>query len=171
MNFTLVTSFDCKQAAVRCVRYNSDGDFCVTAGSDKTIRLWNPCKRLLLKRYDGHHSDVLDAVSSHDNANIVSGGTDKTVLLWDVSASEPVRRIRGHFGDVNCVLFNADSSVVLSGSADHSVRVWDTRSRSKEAVQVSRPLRSWSVQASCWQTESKSGCIACHLAATTVSFF
>ena len=79
---------------------------------------------------------MLDAVSSHDNANIVSGGTDKTVILWDVSSSEPVRRIRGHYGDVNCVTLNADSSVILSASSDHSVRVWDVRSRSKEPVQV-----------------------------------
>jgi mitogen-activated protein kinase organizer 1 len=98
--------------------------------------LWNPKKKLLLKKYDGHHSDVLDAVSSNDNANIVSGGTDKTVILWDVSSSEPVRRMRGHYGNVNCVSFNADSSVVLSASNDHSVRIWDVRSMGREPVQV-----------------------------------
>lgn len=108
----------------------------MTTGSDKTIKLWNPVKGLLLKKYEGHHSDVLCAVSSHDNSNIVSGSSDKSVILWDVTESEPVRRIRGHYGDINCVAFNADSSVALSGSTDHSVRVWDMRSRSKEPVQV-----------------------------------
>lgn len=153
-DFVQIQSLDCKQAAVRSVRYNSefifqtkgcfsfddvilgDGDFCITAGSDKSIKLWNPRKGLLLKKYDGHTSDVLDAVSSHDNANIASGGTDKTVILWDVTDSQPVRRIRGHYGQVNCVLFNSDSSVILSGSLDHSVRVWDVRHWSKDPVQV-----------------------------------
>lgn len=28
------------QGAVLCVRYNADGNYCVSGGADKTIRLW-----------------------------------------------------------------------------------------------------------------------------------
>lgn len=28
------------QGAVLCVRYNTDGHYCVSGGADKTIRLW-----------------------------------------------------------------------------------------------------------------------------------
>ena len=40
---------DCKLGAVNCVRFTSDGNYCVTAGDDKTVRLYNPHKSSLSK--------------------------------------------------------------------------------------------------------------------------
>lgn len=37
------------------------GSYCMTCGSDKTLRLWNPHKSLLIKTYMGHGAEVLDA--------------------------------------------------------------------------------------------------------------
>ena len=34
-------SIDCLQGAVRAVRYNVDGDYILTCGSNKTVKLWN----------------------------------------------------------------------------------------------------------------------------------
>ena len=31
---------DCQQGAVRAVRFNVDGDYVITSGSNKTIKLW-----------------------------------------------------------------------------------------------------------------------------------
>ena len=68
------------QGAVRAVRFNSEsntiivlgflieahqsqenGNYCMTCGSDKTLKLWNPHKALLIKTYMGHGAEVLDA--------------------------------------------------------------------------------------------------------------
>jgi mitogen-activated protein kinase organizer 1 len=38
----LAATLDCKQGAVRAVRYNVDGNYCITCGSDKSVKLWNP---------------------------------------------------------------------------------------------------------------------------------
>lgn len=38
------SQIDCQQGAVRAVRYNVDGNYALTAGSDRTIKLWNPTK-------------------------------------------------------------------------------------------------------------------------------
>ena len=32
---------DCAQGAVRAVRYNVEGDYILTCGSNKTVKLWN----------------------------------------------------------------------------------------------------------------------------------
>ena len=37
-----------------------DGNYCLTCGSDKTVKLWNPHTGLLLKTYVGHGQEVLD---------------------------------------------------------------------------------------------------------------
>lgn len=126
----------CKQGAVRAVRFNVEGEYCLTCGSDKSVKLWNPYRGALLKTYSGHGYEVLDAQSSCDSSHIVSCGMDKTIILWDVSTGQSLRKYRGHLGTVNCVKFNEDSSVAISGSVDTSIRCWDCRSKKPEAFQI-----------------------------------
>lgn len=44
-----------------------DGSYCLSCGSDKKLKLWNPYEGTLLKTYGGHGNEVLDACSSCDN--------------------------------------------------------------------------------------------------------
>lgn len=44
-----------------------DGEYCLTCGSDKRIKLWNPYKELCLKTYAGHGDCVMDACGSCDS--------------------------------------------------------------------------------------------------------
>ncbi|XP_076346422.1 WD repeat domain-containing protein 83-like [Tachypleus tridentatus] len=126
----------CGQGAVRCVRFNADGNYCLTCGSDKSLKLWNPKTEKLLQKYSGHGYEVLDAQGSCDNSHIVSGSMDKHVFLWDVITANPIRKFRGHAGKVNAVKFNEESSIVLSASIDGTLRAWDCRSRNKDPVQI-----------------------------------
>jgi mitogen-activated protein kinase organizer 1 len=127
---------DCKQGAVRNVRLSVDGQYAMTCGSDKSLKLWNPRKGSQLKVYMGHGFEVLDAQGSCDNSQIVSCGSDKAIVLWDVSSGQWNRKWRGHLSSVTCCRFNEDSSVVITGSVDTTVKVWDCRSRAQEPIQT-----------------------------------
>nr|XP_044607819.1 WD repeat domain-containing protein 83 isoform X1 [Equus asinus] len=157
-------TLDCGQGAVRAVRFNVDGNYCLTCGGDKTLKLWNPLRGTLLRTYSGHGYEVLDAAGSFDNSSLCSGGGDKAVVLWDVASGQVVRKFRGHAGKVNTVQFNEEATVILSGeseakaggpgvlplppksdlpflpaplgSIDSSIRCWDCRSRRPEPVQT-----------------------------------
>lgn len=123
--------------AVLAVRYNSDGNYCLTCGQDRIIKLWNPVKGLCIKSYIGHGHDVFDVAVSSDNSRIASCGGDKLVFYWDVASGNIIRKFKGHDLKVNAVVFaGEDSSVVISGSYDKTVRIFDCRSRSFEAMQV-----------------------------------
>ena len=126
-----------KDDAVRSVSFNVDGEYCLTCGSDKTLKLWNPFKKTLLKTYVAHGQEVLDADSSTDSSKLTSCSADRTVILWDVEAGKVIRKYRGHLSKVNSVRFNQpDSSLIFSGSYDCSVRCWDCRSHSWEPLQI-----------------------------------
>ena len=99
---------------VRAVRFNSDGNYCMTCGSDKTLRLSNPYKGTLLKSYIGHGYEVLDAVAANENDKIASCGTDKTVILWDVSTGKCLRKFKGHLSV--CITSTASKKNRLRGS-------------------------------------------------------
>ncbi|XP_058717695.1 WD repeat domain-containing protein 83-like [Poecile atricapillus] len=110
-----VQTLQCGQGAVRAARFNADGNYCLTCGSDKTLKLWNPHKGTALRAYQGHGYEVLDAAGSFDNSQICSGSADKAVALWDVTTGQVVRKYRGHAGKVNCVQFNEEATVIVSG--------------------------------------------------------
>lgn len=136
-----IKQLDCKQGAVRAVRFNADGNYCLSGGSDRTVKLWNPFRGSLLQTYLGHAGDVLDVRGSCDNATLASASLDKSVVLWDVTTAKSSRKWRGHAGAVQTVCFNEDSSVVISGSIDCSVCCWDTRSRARDPVQALKEAR------------------------------
>ena len=93
-----VTTLNEKGSAIRAVRFNFDGEYCMTCGSDKSVKLWNPYKNILLKTYSGHGYEVLDCTSSADNSRLASCSADKTVVLWDVATGQVIRKYRGHLG-------------------------------------------------------------------------
>jgi len=124
------------QSAIQVVRFNSDGNYCLSGSTDKTIRLWNPFTNRLIKTYVGHGWDVLDLCVSTDNARIGSCGGDRMIFLWDVATGRVIRKFRGHEHRVNCIRFNEDCSVLITGSYDKTVKIWDVRANLFEAIQV-----------------------------------
>lgn len=133
---------------------------------DRTIRLWNPSRNLLVKSYTGGHAaassddGVRCLAASSDSARLASGGGsgDKGVAWWDVATGAVIRKWRGHDAAVGGVcLFDSSggsgsgggsnkgssedsttTSVVVSASDDATARAWDPRSRSTNPVQVFR---------------------------------
>lgn len=125
------------EGPVRNVRFNGSGGYCLTCGSDKQVKLWNPHKGTLLKTYTGHGYEVLDATASQDNGRVASCGEDRMVILWDVATGQVIRKFRGHTQRVNAVKFNQpEATVILSASYDASLRAWDCRSRSYDPIQI-----------------------------------
>lgn len=85
--------------------FSVDGAYCLTCGSDRKLKLWNPYRGVTLKTYEGHGNEVMDSSASCDSSQIVSCGLDKSVILWDVATGIPIRRLRGHAGPVNTVRY------------------------------------------------------------------
>eukprot|EP01018_Ginkgo_biloba_P018608 Gb_17554 [translate_table: standard] len=48
------------EGAVLAVRFNGDGNYCLSCGKDRTVRLWNPHRGIHIKTYKAHARDVRD---------------------------------------------------------------------------------------------------------------
>uniref|UniRef100_A0A7S0N1I4 Anaphase-promoting complex subunit 4 WD40 domain-containing protein n=1 Tax=Pyramimonas obovata TaxID=1411642 RepID=A0A7S0N1I4_9CHLO len=124
------------EGPVFVVKYNRTGQYCLTGGKDRTIRLWIPNRQLCIKTYTGHGQEVRDVACTQDNNRLASCGGDKQVFYWDVSTGRTIRRMHGHDHAVNAVVFAAHDTLIVTAGYDQAVKVWDCRSNSMEAVQA-----------------------------------
>jgi len=135
--------------AVHAVRFSHDGNYCMTAGDDRSVRLFNPHKddpskpggasseALLIKTYSGTHGyEILDVAIATDNAKFATGGGDKSCFYWDVTTGRVIRRIQAHTHRINAVALNEEGTLLLTASYDRSVAAWDLRANSRDPVQV-----------------------------------
>jgi len=124
------------KSSIYVVKFSKDGEYILSGSQDRTIKLWNPYKGLLIKSYDVHSQDVLDLAMFQDNSKFASVGIDKQVYVIDSIKGSIMRRFYGHTERINSVACNELESVLVSGSYDCSVKIWDLKSQSKDPVQT-----------------------------------
>ena len=94
------------------------GDVLVSAGADRTIRVWKG--RALVRTINNHWDAVHALAFSPDGKYLASGSADKTVRIWQPEIGRLVRIVRGHDGPVLDLAWTPRS--VISASSDGKVR-------------------------------------------------
>lgn len=117
------------EGPVYAVALDKNGEYCLSGGRDKRIRLWNTASTssACVQEYEGAAWDVYSICISPALNTFASGGGDRAVLLWDVAQCHVVRKLGQHFERVNSVAFSGDGQVLASGSYDRKTRLWDIR--------------------------------------------
>ena len=68
-----------------------NGEYIVSGGGDKTIKLWDLSSGKCLRTFEGHSGCVNSVVISTDGKYIISGSRDETVKMWDVSTRKNLK--------------------------------------------------------------------------------
>uniref|UniRef100_A0A665VTA6 WD repeat domain-containing protein 83 n=1 Tax=Echeneis naucrates TaxID=173247 RepID=A0A665VTA6_ECHNA len=152
----LLRTIDCRQGAVRAVRFNADGNYLLSCGSDKTLKLWSGSKGTLLKTYSGHGYEVLDADSQLCPRLYVffslcalcflllfcphPGSIDGTVRCWDTRSRryEPIQILDEARDGISSL--KVAQHELLTGSVDGKVRRYDLRMGQLHVDFISSPI-------------------------------
>jgi WD40 repeat protein len=105
--------------------FSSEGKWIVTAGFDKTLRIWDAAKRESVRTLNGHTGLVLALAISKDGKRIASGALDKTIKLWNFESDKSTHNLAGHGSQIYGLAFSPDGKFLASASNDKTVRLWD----------------------------------------------
>lgn len=132
-------------SAVACPAASSGwGHVVVSAGYDKTVRVWDidcPGRSdggdTSQHKLVGHSAPVLvlSLSASYSSLLAASGDRDGVACAWDCVAGRPLATLRGHRGHLTAVEWfagDADAGaappLLCTGAQDGHVRIWDLRS-------------------------------------------
>ena len=105
---------------------SDDEYYLLSAGTDKTIKLWCLRQKCLLAEYRGHTKTIWSVSFSKSGYFFLSGSADFLVKLWSTDDSIAQRVYSGHMGDVTKVDFLKNPDLMISASEDKTIRIWNT---------------------------------------------
>jgi WD40 repeat protein len=112
---------------VAAVDLSGDGRRAVSAGADRTIRIWDVEGGKELRQCKPVPPAAACVALNPEAKRIASGhqAPDNRIRIWDAETGAVVREIIGHTGRVLAVRFLPDGKSLLSASADGTLRLWD----------------------------------------------
>lgn len=111
---------------VNTLLFSPDGQFLISGGADKQIKIWNLTTGQAVRTLSGHKSFINSLAISPDGQTLASGGADKQINIWNLTTGQLVRSIP-FTNYVNALAFSPDGSTLAGASADRTLRLWQVK--------------------------------------------
>ncbi|KAG2743303.1 WD40 repeat-like protein [Suillus brevipes Sb2] len=100
----------------------------VTGSDDKTLRIWDLETGVVLKKMEGHSSEVRALAVSRDDQIIASADEHGKTIAWHGENGESLTKpIKAHSNLIHSVDFCPDGTVLATGSYDGMTKFWCTK--------------------------------------------
>jgi len=121
----LVGSIGNHESKVESVCFTHDGEFVVSAGYDKLLKVWRVGTwELVSQLRDG---GTIPVILPHPKDNLIATGLHGGgVTLWDIESSRKLSTLKTGHGHVYAMSFSKDGKWLITGGQDASIRLWDS---------------------------------------------
>ncbi len=115
------------EKGIRGLAFTPYGNILASYGDDKTIKLWDLKKEVLLRTFKGHTKPVNSIAVSPDQRHLASVSDDKTVRIWDFESGKMLYTLKSHSRPIYAVSFSPDGKMLASGGEDKLIRLWNVK--------------------------------------------
>ena len=134
------------QGEIKDLLLLNDGKTLITAGTDRTIRLWNLSTGQLIRTLNQHTNVVKALAVTTDQTILISTGDDRTIRFWALPSGQPRGQIaNAHPAPINALAVSNDNRQLASADGSGLIKLWPLGSspqpRAMEAGQ-----RSWQAE-------------------------
>ncbi|MBN1461326.1 MAG: hypothetical protein JXA57_17500 [Armatimonadetes bacterium] len=118
---------------VRTVAFSNSGDFYLTAGNDRAVRVWSAQPGDLPVSMGGYYYTVNSIAFTPDGGTLLSGNSDGTIRSWDVASCVLTSTIVGPSRSLLGIVVSPKGDIVAARVRsketwdDASVLLWDTK--------------------------------------------
>jgi WD40 repeat protein len=130
-------------AMIRSVTFTSDGQYLISAGDDKVVRIWDWRRAKTIQTIrgqigEGHAGKLFTVAISPDSRFLATAGWIDhpddaaaccgAIRLYDFRSGRLLRILAMHKGTVTSSAFSPDGKMLVTGSTDKSAIVWEIAS-------------------------------------------
>ena len=120
-----LTQFLFHSSEVRYAEFSPDERWVISAGEDKTARIWDMTTGDLVYLPLEHDSLVNMATFSPDGSRIITATAGQTAHLWDAVKGTKIGAPLKHDYEVLYATFSPQGDKVVTASFDNHARIWD----------------------------------------------
>jgi WD40 repeat protein len=110
------------------------GDYVVTGGADKTVRVWDAKTLGPVQTLEGHQEWVLACGIAPRLGLVATASRDASARLWGIGTWVERAVLVGHRGPVWTAAFTPDADRLVTSSDDQTVRIWSVPDGRAQAV-------------------------------------
>jgi WD40 repeat protein/serine/threonine protein kinase len=122
----LLNTFKGHTGEVFSVCLSADGQFALSGGDDKILRLWEVATGQCLRTFTGHTRSVNSVCLNADGRFALSGSYDSTLKLWDIATGKCLQTFTNG-EEVTSACLSMDGQFALSGSGDNTLKLWKVK--------------------------------------------
>jgi WD40 repeat protein len=117
-----------------CVAFDRDGTRLVTAGADRTARLWHVATGAPIGPALDHDHEIIAAGFAPDGDRLVTVGA-RVATLWNARTGQRIRALE-HREPVSMAAFRPDGAALATAGREGDVKIWDLRDDRAAPLQV-----------------------------------
>ncbi len=120
--------------AVNAVSFSGDSTLLASAGSDRTVKIWDVASGKRLYTLNESTAELNSVAFRQDNQQVVAGGVDKTLRTWRINKVSGVlsRAALAHSGPILRVAYANGGASILTTSEDGTIKQWSSADLAEE---------------------------------------